>query len=103
MKTAFTIETIVTRLREARPALEAKGCLHLALFGSVARGDNKPESDIDFAAVYDKERVRDLFDRGGVAGAIEEAIQTNHFDLADEENLRAPVKERFDREHVRIF
>lgn len=35
-----TIETL-------RPGLEAEGVRHIALFGSRARGTNRPDSDID--------------------------------------------------------
>lgn len=39
-------ETIRT-LAALKPQLQAKGVAHLALFGSRARGDNRPDSDID--------------------------------------------------------
>lgn len=41
------VEQILERLRENEPALKARGVRHAALFGSRARGDDRPESDID--------------------------------------------------------
>lgn len=38
---------LVARLRNLRPALEARGITHLALFGSRARGTERPDSDVD--------------------------------------------------------
>jgi predicted nucleotidyltransferase len=38
---------IIARLRENAAALRARGVMHAALFGSRARGDNRPDSDID--------------------------------------------------------
>jgi uncharacterized protein len=38
---------ILARLRENEAALKARGVRHAALFGSRARGDNRPDSDID--------------------------------------------------------
>ncbi|MDB5481893.1 MAG: polymerase, beta domain protein region [Caulobacteraceae bacterium] len=40
-------QQIITTLRESEKALRARGVAHAALFGSRARGDNRPDSDID--------------------------------------------------------
>jgi uncharacterized protein len=40
-------QEILRRLRENQNALQARGVVHAALFGSHARGDNRPDSDID--------------------------------------------------------
>ena len=54
-------ERILVILREHEPELKAAGLLHLRLFGSVARGDNAPASDIDLLAEFDHSKVRTLF------------------------------------------
>lgn len=66
---------VIEILRRSEPALRERGVRHAALFGSVARGDNGPNSDIDIMieidpaarlTVYDyaglKEYIADLFD-----------------------------------------
>jgi uncharacterized protein len=45
--TDITLEVILAKLREATPALKAEGVTRLALFGSRARGDARPGSDLD--------------------------------------------------------
>lgn len=40
-------QELIRRLIDLRPALEAEGVKHVALFGSRARGDNNANSDID--------------------------------------------------------
>jgi uncharacterized protein len=40
-------QEIIARLRENQAALRSCGFVHAALFGSRARRDNRPESDID--------------------------------------------------------
>ena len=38
---------ILARLQEHQPALRERGVSHAAVFGSRARGDNRPDSDVD--------------------------------------------------------
>jgi len=46
-------QEIITKLRENEAALRARGVTHAALFGSRARGDNRPDSDIDIMIEVD--------------------------------------------------
>lgn len=68
-------QEILDRLRENEPALRERGVTHAALFGSRARGDDRPDSDTDIMievdptariTVYDyvglKEYIAGLFD-----------------------------------------
>jgi uncharacterized protein len=68
-------EDILARLRANETALRARGVTHAALFGSRARGDDRPDSDTDImieidpnarVTVYDyvaiKEYISNLFD-----------------------------------------
>jgi predicted nucleotidyltransferase len=71
----MTSQDIITRLRENETALKERGVAHAALFGSRARGDERPDSDTDIMieidpsariGVYDyvglKEYIASLFD-----------------------------------------
>jgi predicted nucleotidyltransferase len=40
-------EDAIATLRKYEAALRARGVIHAALFGSIARGDNRSDSDID--------------------------------------------------------
>ena len=46
-------QEILTRLRENEAALRSRGVSHAALFGSRARGDDRPDSDIDIMIEVD--------------------------------------------------
>ena len=46
-------QEIIDRLRQNETALRARGVSHAALFGSRARGDNRPDSDIDIMIEVD--------------------------------------------------
>ncbi len=40
-------DEVITILRQHEPTLRERGVLHAALFRSVARGDARPDSDVD--------------------------------------------------------
>jgi predicted nucleotidyltransferase len=46
-------QEILSRLRENEAALRLRGVSHAALFGSRARGDSRPDSDIDIMIEVD--------------------------------------------------
>lgn len=74
MKTlAPDIQTIRQRVR---PIAERHGVARMYLFGSRARGDNRPDSDYDF--LISKGRVKDLL----LLAALVDDLETT---------LRAPV------------
>ena len=55
-------EEVLAKLRQYAPELQAEGILHLALFGSTARNEATPDSDIDLMAEYDPSRRLSLLD-----------------------------------------
>jgi predicted nucleotidyltransferase len=49
------LERSLLALRQREPSLRAKGVLHAAVFGSVARGDERDDSDVDVLVELDRE------------------------------------------------
>lgn len=49
-------------LRRSERALRERGVKHAALFGSVARGDHRPDSDIDIMVEIDPDAGMTVFD-----------------------------------------
>jgi len=47
---------VIATLRAHEPELKAAGVVRLSLFGSTARGDRRPDSDIDLLAAFDETR-----------------------------------------------
>lgn len=61
----MTLEELRRRYRSRILALaESGGASNVRVFGSVARGDQRPESDIDFVVDFDS--GRSLFDLAGL-------------------------------------
>jgi uncharacterized protein len=63
-------ERLLQDLAELEPLLRARGVTHLALFGSRARRDNRPDSDVDVAIEVDPCAKFSLIDLVGVEREI---------------------------------
>src|SRR4051794_22963152 len=46
-------DEVIARLKQAEPALRARGIRRAAVFGSVARGEERPDSDIDIMVEFE--------------------------------------------------
>ena len=59
-------QEILDRLKENERALRERGVTHAALFGSRARGDNRPTSDTDIMIDIDPEVEMSVYDYVGL-------------------------------------
>ena len=89
-------------LRRNENALRARGLRHAALFGSVARGDNRPNSDIDIIVEIDPDARITVFDYVGIkefiAGLFGERV-----DVVDREALKPHIRDASARDAVYAF
>lgn len=70
---------------------ERHGASNLRVFGSVARGDDDKDSDIDF--LVDLEKGRSLLDLGGLQVDLEMLLGCQ-VDVVTENGLRPRIRER---------
>jgi hypothetical protein len=95
-------ERALTTLRQNEPALRARGISHAALFGSVARGDNRADSDIDILVEFDPAAQITVFDYVGVknfiAGLFRESV-----DVIDREGLKPHLRAASERDAIYAF
>ncbi len=73
------------------------GARNIRIFGSVARGDARLDSDIDF--LVDMEPGRSFFDLGGLLVALQAALGVE-VDVVTEKGLRPRIREQVLREAV---
>ena len=73
-------------IREMIPLFKSYGIKKAALFGSVARGQNTPDSDVDLVVSFGKKY--DLLDIVGLKQDLEEALQVP-FDVITYESLKS--------------
>lgn len=84
----------------ASPIARQYGIAALYLFGSYARGEATPESDIDFRV--DRGQVVDLFELGGLYSDLEERFQKK-LDVLTTHMLSNRFLERIRPEEVLIY
>ena len=78
---------------------ERHGAHDVRVFGSVARGDAGPESDIDLLVRL--EGGRTLLDLGGLLSDLQELLG-RRVDVVSEAGLREPARDRILREAVSL-
>lgn len=89
-------------LRSHEAELRSRGVRHAALFGSVARGESHPGSDLDVMIDIDRERVRDVFTYAGLCRFIDELFPIP-VDVAERESLKERIRQRAETDAVHAF
>jgi uncharacterized protein len=95
--------TRLEQLRQKRTEILAiadkYGATNLRIFGSVARGDDRPDSDIDI--LIDQERRWSLFDQIGMMQDLEDLLECK-VDLATADALRERIKDRIFKDAIAL-
>jgi uncharacterized protein len=95
-------QEILDRLRENERALRERGVTHAALFGSIARGEQRPDSDIDIMVDLDPEIVVTIFDYAGLKDYIASMFDTP-VDVVSREGLKPLVRPRATGDAIYAF
>lgn len=93
---------IISCLKEHEAELRRRGVARVALFGSVARGDARSDSDIDLMVDIDPKARVDLFKYVGIVQYLESLFPV-HVGVADHEGLKPLIRPTVERDAVYAF
>jgi predicted nucleotidyltransferase len=87
--------TLDTLRREKKTEIirlaEMSGCRNVRVFGSVATGENRPDSDVDF--LVDLESGRTIFDLAKFLGDLRDLLGTE-IDVVESRSIHPYIRDR---------
>lgn len=95
-------EAAIIRLRALEPSLRAVGLKALYLFGSVARGDAGPQSDLDLLFEVEPASRFSLLDQARLQLDLSAALDRG-VDFVARDGLHRAVKSSAEADMVQIF
>ena len=95
-------DDILCTLRHRQADLAQMGVRHAALFGSVARGDDRPDSDVDVMIDVDSAIVRGIFAIGHIQQSLQDWIG-RPVDLARRDRLRPGIATEAEHDAIDAF
>lgn len=97
-----TLDTVRRQLAAEEPELRRRGVCHLAVFGSIARGEDRPDSDVDLAVRIAEGRSFSLIRMEETRLFLEDLLH-RPVDLGEVDSFRPAVRDAFERESVTVF
>ena len=96
-------DAILATLQANRAALRQRGVMHVALFGSLARDEAGPGSDIDLLLDLDPAAPIDVFGYAGLLDVLRGMFAGRVVDVADRQALKPRLRPRIEREAILAF
>jgi predicted nucleotidyltransferase len=93
---------VLSALKQAEPALRARGVAGLFIFGSIARDEARPDSDVDVFIDKDTSRKFGFDEFMDVYFLLQERLGV-HVDYGTREGLHPVLRPSIEREAIRVF
>ena len=95
-------QNVLDALKADEPELRRLGVRRLALFGSAARGEDRPDSDIDLLAAFDPTRRLSLLDIVHIENHLSDLLG-RRVELVEEGCLRPQAQASADQDLLLAF
>lgn len=95
-------DEIIARIRKHADAIRAEGATSLYLFGSAARKEMGPASDIDVFVDYDPESRFSLLNLSGIRLIVMDELN-REVDITTRSSLRPPLRDKILADAVRVL
>lgn len=98
----MTRDQAIAQIATSADALRARGVASAYLFGSMARGEARPDSDLDVFVDVEPNARFSLLDLAGVHRLLNEAIGRK-VEVTTRESLHPKLRGEIERDAVRVF
>jgi predicted nucleotidyltransferase len=95
-------ELVLAKLKDAEAELRSRGVLHAALFGSIARGEERPDSDIDVLVEIDPAASVGVYEYVSLVRTITEMFP-ERVDVSNRAALKYYVRPTAERDAIYAF
>jgi uncharacterized protein len=95
-------DEVIAKLKEAEPAMRARGAAALYLFGSHARDEAQADSDVDVFIDKDKSRKFGFDEFMDIYFLLQERVGTG-LDYGTRDGLHPLLRADIEREAIRVF
>ena len=99
----MTREDVLQVLRDHEAELRERGVIHAALFGSLARGEAGPKSDIDIMVEFDPEAPITMWSYVGVIRYVQGLFGRRRTDVVNRLGLNKYIRPAAERDAVHAF
>jgi len=96
-------ERVLRILREREALIRARGVTRLRLFGSIARGEAGPESDVDLIADIDRSARFSLLDLVGLQYLLQDLLGREVDVGTTVDKMRPRMRQRFETDAIQVF